>query len=113
MDTFFMFNHKPKSKMKRKQISAFEAKGAYRQVCKLLGVKPEKNIRKQGDPGPVPSGPILYRDFEGWYAVYPWAIVWEGGPYEWAVEASFKEELLGGKFLFEPINSYALTFNNI
>lgn len=79
----------------------------------MLGVERERPIRKQGDPGPVPNGPILYRDFEGWHAVFPWAIVWEGGPYDWAGEASFNPELIGGKFLFEPINSYALTFNRI
>lgn len=99
--------------MKSKSISSLEAKGAYRQVCALLGVEPQKSIRKQGDPGPVPIGPILYRDFEGWHATFPWAIVWEGGPHDWSVEASFTPELLESKFLFEPINSYALTFSRL
>lgn len=94
----------------KRQISALEAKGAYCQVCALLGVKPEKKIRKQGDPGPVPSGPILYRDFEGWYAVYQWAIVWEGGPHDWSVISIYSKELMESKFLFESINSYSLTF---
>jgi hypothetical protein len=30
------------------------------------------------------EGPILLQDWD-WVGVTPWAIIWEGGPYEWAI----------------------------
>lgn len=34
------------------------------------------------------GGPRLVDEYHGWYNSYPNAIVWENGPYEWAVAVS-------------------------
>lgn len=57
-----------------KKVTKRQAEGAYRAICKAYGLKP-------GDP----DGPQLIQDYPGWYQYYPWAIVWETGPFEWAL----------------------------
>lgn len=35
-----------------------------------------------------PDGPVLVRDFALWHSPSAWAVVWEGGAYDWAYLAS-------------------------
>jgi hypothetical protein len=51
-----------------------QAQSALRAIRKHFGFAP-------GDEG----GPRLVEEYHGWYSSYPNAIVWEDGPYEWAV----------------------------
>lgn len=54
-------------------------------------------IRKHYGYGPKDEdGPKLIKDYEGWYSSHAYAIVWEDGPYEWAIRVScggFDEEM--------------------
>lgn len=64
-------------------------------------------IRKRYGFGPADEGgPRLVEEYHGWYSSYPNAIVWEEGPFEWAVLATiggFDEELFHGLYPeFEP-----------
>lgn len=89
-------------------ISEREAVAAYHRVCAVLEVEPYGTTVQQGG-GDWPDGrPVLCRNFATWYDPAPWAIVWEGGPYDWAVEVSFDARLIGGSILCEPITGYAL-----
>jgi len=83
-------------------LSQREAVKAYRKVCLRYGTTPHPVVR-QGMGG-WPSGPVLCRDYEGWYSTTRWAVIWEGGPYDWTME-HFEEDL--GVFV-EPINGFAL-----
>lgn len=100
-----------------------QAQTALRAIRKAYGYKP-------GEEG----GPQLVEEYHGWYQTYRNAIVWEEGPFEWAIRASmggFDEEMYHdlrplmsneeaiykaqvlpvkapkGTYL-EPINSYSL-----
>lgn len=100
-----------------------QALSALRAIRKFYGYKP-------GDE----DGPKLVEEYHGWYSTYRNAIVWEEGPFEWAIRAAsggFDEERYHdlkeflsreeaiekakqqpvkapkGTFL-EPINSYSL-----
>lgn len=62
-----------------------QAQTALRAIRKAYGYKP-------GELG----GPRLAETYHGWYNSYPNAIVWEEGPFEWAIRASmggFDEEM--------------------
>ena len=54
-------------------------------------------IREHYGFGPKDQdGPKLVKDYESWTATHRYAIVWEDGPYEWAILTScggFDEEL--------------------
>ena len=89
-------------------ISEQEALEAYRRVCEVLEVESHDEIVTQGGANWPDGLPVLCRNFVTWYEPTPWAIVWEGGPYDWAVEASFDVRLILGEMLFEPINGFAL-----
>jgi hypothetical protein len=54
-----------------------QAQSALRAIRKAYGYEP-------GDE----DGPRLVEQYHGWYSSYPNAIVWEGGPYEWAMRCS-------------------------
>jgi len=67
--------------------------------------------------GPCPTGeeaarsglgPMLMMDYEGWYGPARPAIVLEGGPYDWAMEAAWLPELKALGIFAEPIAGYAL-----
>jgi hypothetical protein len=100
-----------------------QAQSALRAIRKFYGYRP-------GEYG----GPQLVEEYHGWYSTTRNAIVWEEGPFEWAIRASlggFDEELYHdlkgfmpseqaaekakqqpikmpkGTYL-EPINSYSL-----
>ena len=46
------------------------------------------------------EGAQLVKDHQGWYSDHAWAIVWEGGPYEWPqlLDGGFDEELFNGLY---------------
>lgn len=45
------------------------------------------------------------------YGEAPATIIWEGGPYNWAVEVSMREDVLAlPGVLVEPYNSFILNF---
>lgn len=107
------------------QATKRQAQTALRAIRKAYGFKPGE------DDG---IGPKLVEEYHGWYSTTRNAIVWEEGPFEWAIRASlggFDEELYHdlkdflpreeaiekakqqpvkvpkGTYL-EPINSYSL-----
>ena len=56
----------------------------YRKFCKTFGATPVDHPVRQGTNDPAwGEGPVLCRDFELWSSTTAWAIVWEGGPYDW------------------------------
>lgn len=62
-----------------------QAQSALRAIRKFYGYKP-------GDE----DGPKLVEEYHGWYSTTRNAIVWEEGPFEWAIRASlggFDEEM--------------------
>ena len=62
-----------------------QAQSALNAIRKAYGYKP-------GDEG----GPQLVEEYHGWYSTTRNAIVWEEGPFEWAIRASmggFDEEM--------------------
>ena len=96
-----------------------QAVKAYRAVCTALGVEPQVSaatgrvmVVRQGE-GRWPSRPVLCHQFQGWYSTSPWAVVWEEGPFEWAMfvphggEGIAPAELADDVFA-EPINGWAL-----
>ena len=77
------------------------AKAAYATLCKLsreMGQDPDHEvwIRKPGEPRHFPSE-------------NSWCVVWESGPYTWAVPASLVITRATGK-LCEPYYSFDLCF---
>jgi hypothetical protein len=86
-----------------RNLTKAQALATYRKICKHLGQTPHPDVVEQGTSWP--SGPVLCRDFEGWYSTSRWAIVWEGGPYEWVVPVSFNVRTA---VFLEPINGFAL-----
>lgn len=46
---------------------------------------PDDHATRQGIGDPAwNNGPVLCRDFEGWHTDTSWAVVWDGGPFEWS-----------------------------
>ena len=85
-----------------------QATAALRAVCAYLGVAPtdlEAHTQGDGTQWHVSGAPTLVRDWD--YAGARWSIVWEEGPYDWAVLASGEGLRTPGTFL-EPINGWAL-----
>lgn len=85
--------------IKEHKTPAGAAKAVYRE-CRLFalasGMNPdiEVSIKKPGEP--------RHHDNTGC-----WSVVFEAGPYEWAVEASMEG---GGKVYAEPYYSFDLNF---
>lgn len=102
-----------------------QVQSALRAIRKAYGFKPGEDDH---------IGPKLVEEYHGWYNTHSNAIVWEEGPFEWAIHASmggFDEELYHDLLEFmsseqaaerakkepikvpkgtylEPINSYSL-----
>jgi hypothetical protein len=55
------------------------------------------------------AGPVLCRNFEGWSSATDWAIVWEGGDYEWAYMEAVSDAVTALGFWCEPYNTFALS----
>lgn len=71
-----------------------QALSALRSIRKAYGYKP-------GEEG----GPQLVEEYHGWYSTTRNAIVWEEGPFEWAIRASmggFDEEMYHDLLEFMP-----------
>lgn len=92
-----------------KNLTRAKAEKALAQIEKQFGVTAAEKA--------AGYGPTLMENFEGNYDTYRWAIVWEGGPYEWtygAFEAHTGEygRMEGvtrpAKVYAEAINHYAL-----
>jgi hypothetical protein len=76
----------------RQARKAYEAIVAHLQSLGHTDAVAHEGYFRQGE-GSWPYGPVLVADFEDHI---DWAIVWEGGPYEWALgisEAQFTGEL--------------------
>jgi hypothetical protein len=68
--------------------------------------------------GDWPDGPVLCRNYEGWTSTTDWAVIWEGGPYDWSmyldggIEEEFGARLqaieLPDGVWAEPINGFAV-----
>lgn len=89
-----------------------EAMQAYRAVCEAFEVEPHPEVVRQGE-GRWPTGPVLCESFEGWFTTTAWAVVWEGGPFEWAMYVphggqGFAPARLSDEIFAEPINGFAL-----
>lgn len=69
------------------------------------GAIPQAGTFRQG--GDLwPSAPVLVEDYGSFYSTTRWAIVWEEGPYEWALTVG-QENVPDGVFA-EPIESFSL-----
>lgn len=99
------------------KLTQAQASKAYELVCEKYGEHVQRSattakvaVFEQG-VGRWPSGPVLVRNFEGWYSTTPWAIVWEGGPEDWTSACGYggehKPVYPAGVFT-EPINGFAL-----
>jgi len=86
--------------MTTKSLTKAQATAAYRRICKALGETPHTDVVEQGMRWP--AGPVLCRDFEGWYSTTRWAVVWEEGPYEWPCNR------IDDRVFVEAINGFAL-----
>lgn len=92
------------------KLTRMQARTAYEAVCAKYGETVEATATHDG--GAWPTGPVLVRGFESAHGGdYAWAVVWEGGPYEWPVECGYgadgKPNYPSGVYT-EPINGYAL-----
>jgi len=80
-----------------------------KKVSEAKALKVLKAVQKRfHDDDPI-HGPQLVMDFDWFgYGERP-AIIWEGGPYEWAVlfSLSLTEDSVKGVFL-EPVTNWAL-----
>jgi hypothetical protein len=80
-----------------KNITKRQAEASLKAVAKKFGADAD--------------GPQLVKDHQGWYSDHAWAIVWEGGPYDWPqlLGGGIDEELLNGIYPeFEPDLSKAI-----
>jgi len=87
-------------------MNTITRKATKTQAAKVLDLVCKKYGYTVGDP----YGPDLRMDFD-WFGYGPTpTIVWEGGPYEWAVECSFTllDDCPQGVWL-EPATNWALS----
>ena len=97
-----------------------QAMAVYRKFCryfKAYDIEPVDHAVTPGERWPT-DGPVLVKDFETGYSTAKWAIVWEGGPYDWpqlfphgGIDEEFgfnwpNVELPGGAWV-EPINGWS------
>lgn len=94
--------------VKVRPLTEGQARKAYEAVCKAYGETAEPGVFEQGGGGPSwPTGPLLVKDFALWSSPSRWAIVWEGGPFEWAINIT--ERVAFAPIVFgEAISSFAL-----
>lgn len=74
-------------------ITKRQAESSLKAVRKYFGVEADEQY------------PKLIKNYEGWYSTSAWAILWEGGPYEWPqfLGGGVNEELLYNLYPeFEP-----------
>ncbi|MBC8090836.1 MAG: hypothetical protein H7Y15_02640 [Pseudonocardia sp.] len=92
-----------------RNLTQAKATAAYRALLKQYKAHAvtAHPVVEQG-AGPWPSDPVLCRNFESWSSTTRWAVVWEEGPYEWALDAAEHSEKFPVGVFVEPINGYAL-----
>lgn len=97
-----------------RNLTKAQAVAAYKALVKAYadqGVVEHPPVAQDGQRWP--DGPVLCRDFELWSGPTRWAIVWEGGPEEWALSATAMQSydtlitFPDGVFV-EPIVGWAL-----
>ena len=85
-----------------------QALRAYKQVCAQLHEKPVEQVFEQGSED-WPDGPVLVRDYASWNTRSDWAVVWEGGDFEWALKVCWTMNEVHARTVFtEPIQSFSL-----
>lgn len=91
-----------------KHLTKAQAMAAYRRACKALKQKPHGEVVQQG-AGRWPTGPVLCQDYSGWYSTTRWAICWEEGPFDWAIDQDVLDATTGTAPVFvEPINGWVV-----
>ncbi len=91
-----------------KNATKAQAIATLKAVAKKYGVEPYSlEPQAQGDGDWAWSGqPTLVRDYGSWMRVTDWAIVWEEGPYDWAV--MMPQDATPASVFVEPIDSISL-----
>lgn len=94
------------------KLTKRQAVSVYKLICKRLGETAHPVVQQDGTGWP--SGPVLCQDYGSWSTTTKWAIVWEEGPYEWAIDMSLEqndliEELRSTRQVYtEAIESFSL-----
>ena len=79
-------------------------------MAKVTEAKAEKVLKELKKMYPAEyygDGMKIVENFRWSSTTVPFAIIWEEGPYAWAMDASFKLEVAG--VWFEPYTSWALS----
>jgi len=96
-----------------KNLTTRQAQVACASIARALGFSPfaatggEPHVYHQ-DGSSWPNEPVLVKDFECWAGTVRWAVVWEGGPHDWASELQFSDDLPSGWLFVEAYNGWAL-----
>lgn len=93
-------------------VSERAVRAVYTEVCRVLGFEPHPVVRVQGD-GSWPYGPVLVRDFALWGEPTDWAIVFEGGPFEWVLFPKLDKVPMPDGLFMEPMCSFALAIHEV
>jgi hypothetical protein len=93
-------------------VSERAARAVYVDVCRVLGFEPHPEVRVQGD-GTWPYGPVLVRDFALWGEAVPWAVVFEGGPFEWVMLREVDAVPMPDGLFMEPLCSFAMAIHEV
>jgi hypothetical protein len=93
-------------------VSERAAREVYEGVCRVLLREQHPEVLVQGE-GTWPYGPVLVRDFALWGEAVPWAVVFEGGPYEWVLFPKLDTVPLPDGLFMEPMCSFALAIYEV
>jgi hypothetical protein len=93
-------------------VSERAARAVYANVCSALGYEPHPEVLVQGG-GTWPYAPVLVRDFALWGEPVPWAVVFEGGPYEWVMFREVDAVPLPAGLFVEPMCSFAMALHEV
>lgn len=91
--------------VKQRDLTQQHAEDAYAAIVQAFGEQPHSLVVRQGGDW-WPEGPVLCENFEGWTTFTRWAIVWEGGPFEWVHHVP--RDVVPDNVFIEPINGFAL-----
>lgn len=87
-----------------------QAVKAYNALVAALGEVPQAGTFRQGE-GAWPSAPVLVENYGSWSTTSRWAIVWEEGPFEWALRPGWDQDVrdaIPDGVFAEPIESFSL-----
>lgn len=94
------------------KLTEAQAKEAYTAIVKRFeayDAQPHAEVVEQGGQR-WPTGPVLCRNFASWGSPTDWAIVWEEGPFEWALTTTHygpQDDVPAGVYI-GPINGWSL-----